>query len=90
MVETCSCGYFFYPLPAGAEYCSYMRHPAWGELPAPPYQPVWPTADLPTAPGSLLIGSPVTVSPGHCFHHLYQKLKTHQLPCTTRCPRPCR
>ncbi|XP_005217258.1 amiloride-sensitive sodium channel subunit delta [Bos indicus] len=56
MVETCSCGYFFYPLPAGAEYCSYMRHPAWG----------------------------------HCFHHLYQKLKTHQLPCTTRCPRPCR
>ncbi|XP_052510045.1 amiloride-sensitive sodium channel subunit delta [Budorcas taxicolor] len=56
MVETCSCGYFFYPLPVGAEYCSYMRHPAWG----------------------------------HCFHRLYQKLKTHQLPCTTRCPRPCR
>ncbi|KAI4536803.1 hypothetical protein MG293_013006 [Ovis ammon polii] len=56
MVETCSCGYFFYPLPVGAEYCSYMRHPAWG----------------------------------HCFHRLYQKLKTHQLPCTTRCPWPCR
>ncbi|XP_043341528.1 amiloride-sensitive sodium channel subunit delta isoform X4 [Cervus canadensis] len=56
MVQTCSCGYFFYPLPAGAKYCSYMRHPAWG----------------------------------HCFHHLYQKLKTHQLPCTTRCPQPCR
>ena len=36
MVQTCSCGYFFYPLPAGAEYCSYMRHPAWGELPALP------------------------------------------------------
>ncbi|XP_057605562.1 amiloride-sensitive sodium channel subunit delta isoform X2 [Hippopotamus amphibius kiboko] len=30
MVETCSCGYFFYPLPAGAQYCSYTRHPAWG------------------------------------------------------------
>ncbi|XP_040501456.1 amiloride-sensitive sodium channel subunit delta [Ursus maritimus] len=30
MVETCSCGYYFYPLPSGAEYCSYARHPAWG------------------------------------------------------------
>ncbi|XP_042850229.1 amiloride-sensitive sodium channel subunit delta [Panthera tigris] len=30
MVETCSCGYYFYPLPAGAQYCSYSRHPAWG------------------------------------------------------------
>ncbi|XP_032350794.1 LOW QUALITY PROTEIN: amiloride-sensitive sodium channel subunit delta [Camelus ferus] len=30
MVQTCSCGYYFYPLPAGAEYCSYLRHPAWG------------------------------------------------------------
>ncbi|XP_074190125.1 LOW QUALITY PROTEIN: epithelial sodium channel subunit delta [Rhinolophus sinicus] len=30
MVETCSCGYYFYPLPAGAEYCSSARHPAWG------------------------------------------------------------
>ncbi|XP_047647375.1 amiloride-sensitive sodium channel subunit delta [Phacochoerus africanus] len=30
MVDTCSCGYYLYPLPAGAEYCSYTRHPAWG------------------------------------------------------------
>ncbi|XP_005620432.1 epithelial sodium channel subunit delta isoform X3 [Canis lupus baileyi] len=30
MVETCSCGYYFYPLPSGAEYCSYTRHPGWG------------------------------------------------------------
>ncbi|KAM5266907.1 epithelial sodium channel subunit delta isoform 2-T2 [Hipposideros larvatus] len=30
MVQTCSCGYYFYPLPAGAEYCSSARHPAWG------------------------------------------------------------
>uniref|UniRef100_A0A8C4M6D4 Sodium channel epithelial 1 subunit delta n=2 Tax=Equus asinus TaxID=9793 RepID=A0A8C4M6D4_EQUAS len=30
MVETCSCGYYLYPLPVGAEYCSYTRHPAWG------------------------------------------------------------
>lgn len=31
MVNTCSCGYYFYPLPAGAQYCSSARHPAWGE-----------------------------------------------------------
>ncbi|XP_045426592.1 amiloride-sensitive sodium channel subunit delta [Pipistrellus kuhlii] len=30
MVNTCSCGYYFFPLPAGAEYCSSARHPAWG------------------------------------------------------------
>uniref|UniRef100_A0A2K5RGP4 Sodium channel epithelial 1 subunit delta n=1 Tax=Cebus imitator TaxID=2715852 RepID=A0A2K5RGP4_CEBIM len=30
MVETCSCGYYLYPLPAGAEHCSSARHPAWG------------------------------------------------------------
>ncbi|XP_014639206.1 PREDICTED: amiloride-sensitive sodium channel subunit delta [Ceratotherium simum simum] len=30
MVETCSCGYYLYPLPVGTEYCSYTRHPAWG------------------------------------------------------------
>lgn len=35
MVETCSCGYLFYPLPSGAEYCSSARHPAWGESPPP-------------------------------------------------------
>ncbi|XP_027470810.2 amiloride-sensitive sodium channel subunit delta [Zalophus californianus] len=56
MVETCSCGYYFYPLPSGAEYCSYARHPAWG----------------------------------HCFYRLYRDLGTHRLPCTSRCPRPCR
>lgn len=31
MVESCSCGYFLHPLPAGAQYCSRARHPAWGE-----------------------------------------------------------
>nr|XP_035945634.1 amiloride-sensitive sodium channel subunit delta isoform X2 [Halichoerus grypus] len=56
MVETCSCGYYFYPLPSGAEYCSFARHPAWG----------------------------------HCFYRLYKDLGTHRLPCTSRCPRPCR
>ncbi|XP_021540026.1 amiloride-sensitive sodium channel subunit delta [Neomonachus schauinslandi] len=56
MVETCSCGYYFYPLPSGAEYCSYARHLAWG----------------------------------HCFYRLYKDLGTHRLPCTSRCPRPCR
>ncbi|KAM6174158.1 epithelial sodium channel subunit delta [Erethizon dorsatum] len=30
MVENCSCGYFLHPLPAGAQYCSRARHPAWG------------------------------------------------------------
>uniref|UniRef100_H0VJS1 Amiloride-sensitive sodium channel subunit delta n=1 Tax=Cavia porcellus TaxID=10141 RepID=H0VJS1_CAVPO len=30
MVESCSCGYFLHPLPAGAQYCSRARHPAWG------------------------------------------------------------
>nr|XP_045244720.1 amiloride-sensitive sodium channel subunit delta isoform X2 [Macaca fascicularis] len=56
MVETCSCGYYLYPLPMGAEHCSSARHPAWG----------------------------------HCFYRLYQDLETHRLPCTSRCPRPCR
>ncbi|XP_036917914.1 amiloride-sensitive sodium channel subunit delta [Sturnira hondurensis] len=56
MLDTCSCGYYFYPLPPGAQYCSSVRHPAWG----------------------------------HCFYRLYRKLETHRLPCTSRCPRPCR
>ncbi|XP_023594556.1 LOW QUALITY PROTEIN: amiloride-sensitive sodium channel subunit delta [Trichechus manatus latirostris] len=30
MVKNCSCGYYRYPLPAGAEYCTYTRHSAWG------------------------------------------------------------
>ncbi|KAM5248752.1 epithelial sodium channel subunit delta [Ctenodactylus gundi] len=30
MVDTCSCGYYLHPLPAGAQYCSHTRHPAWG------------------------------------------------------------
>ncbi|KAK9392066.1 amiloride-sensitive sodium channel subunit delta [Crotalus adamanteus] len=30
MVEKCGCGYYFYPLPSGAEYCNYNKHPAWG------------------------------------------------------------
>lgn len=41
MVETCSCGYYFYPLPSGAEYCSYARHPAWGETPPTPCHCGW-------------------------------------------------
>lgn len=99
MVDTCSCGYYLYPLPAGAEYCSYTRHPAWGEAPSRPS--VWaaegsvpgcPASCTPPHPPSqsLLVGSPVTLSPGHCFYRLYQDLETHRLPCTSRCPRPCR
>ncbi|XP_036599541.1 amiloride-sensitive sodium channel subunit delta [Trichosurus vulpecula] len=30
MIQTCGCGYYFYPLPRGAQYCNYNRHPAWG------------------------------------------------------------
>uniref|UniRef100_A0A8C8SJ93 Sodium channel epithelial 1 subunit delta n=1 Tax=Pelusios castaneus TaxID=367368 RepID=A0A8C8SJ93_9SAUR len=30
MVERCGCGYFYYPLPPGAEYCNYNKHPGWG------------------------------------------------------------
>ncbi|XP_030078006.1 epithelial sodium channel subunit delta [Microcaecilia unicolor] len=30
MVQQCGCGYYFYPLPPGAEYCNYNRHPGWG------------------------------------------------------------
>ncbi|XP_043356137.1 amiloride-sensitive sodium channel subunit delta [Dermochelys coriacea] len=30
MVERCGCGYYYYPLPPGAEYCNYNKHPAWG------------------------------------------------------------
>ncbi|XP_073937716.1 epithelial sodium channel subunit delta [Castor canadensis] len=30
MVENCSCAYYLYPLPAGAQYCSHIQHPAWG------------------------------------------------------------
>ncbi|XP_072464562.1 epithelial sodium channel subunit delta isoform X2 [Notamacropus eugenii] len=30
MIQTCGCGYYFYPLPEGAQYCNYNRHPAWG------------------------------------------------------------
>ncbi|XP_053773785.1 amiloride-sensitive sodium channel subunit delta isoform X2 [Desmodus rotundus] len=56
MLDTCSCGYYFYPLPPGAQYCSSAQHPAWG----------------------------------HCFYRLYRELETHRLPCSSRCPRPCR
>lgn len=31
MVERCGCAYYFYPLPAGAEYCDYTKHVAWGK-----------------------------------------------------------
>ncbi|NWH41556.1 SCNNA protein, partial [Chloropsis hardwickii] len=30
MLRRCGCGYFYYPLPAGARYCDYSRQPAWG------------------------------------------------------------
>uniref|UniRef100_A0A8C4UUD4 Sodium channel epithelial 1 subunit delta n=1 Tax=Falco tinnunculus TaxID=100819 RepID=A0A8C4UUD4_FALTI len=30
MVQKCGCGYYYYPLPPGAEYCDYNKQPAWG------------------------------------------------------------
>ncbi|XP_010135402.1 PREDICTED: amiloride-sensitive sodium channel subunit alpha-like [Buceros rhinoceros silvestris] len=30
MVKKCGCGYYYYPLPPGAEYCDYNKQPAWG------------------------------------------------------------
>ncbi|NXU45387.1 SCNNA protein, partial [Drymodes brunneopygia] len=30
MVRECGCGYYYYPLPAGARYCDYNTQPAWG------------------------------------------------------------
>uniref|UniRef100_A0A6J0UKM8 Epithelial sodium channel subunit alpha n=1 Tax=Pogona vitticeps TaxID=103695 RepID=A0A6J0UKM8_9SAUR len=30
MVEQCGCGHYIYPLPAGAVYCDYTKHIAWG------------------------------------------------------------
>nr|XP_010298429.1 PREDICTED: amiloride-sensitive sodium channel subunit alpha-like [Balearica regulorum gibbericeps] len=30
MVQKCGCGYYYYPLPPGAEYCNYNKQPAWG------------------------------------------------------------
>ncbi|XP_040276107.1 amiloride-sensitive sodium channel subunit delta [Bufo bufo] len=30
MIETCGCGYYFYPLLPGMEYCNYNKHPGWG------------------------------------------------------------
>ncbi|NWX56464.1 SCNNA protein, partial [Promerops cafer] len=30
MLQHCGCGYYYYPLPAGARYCDYNRQPAWG------------------------------------------------------------
>ncbi|KAM9299332.1 epithelial sodium channel subunit delta [Gastrophryne carolinensis] len=30
MIELCGCGYYFYPLPPGEEYCNYNKHPGWG------------------------------------------------------------
>ncbi|NWI63147.1 SCNNA protein, partial [Todus mexicanus] len=30
MVQECGCGYYYYPLPPGAEYCDYNKQPAWG------------------------------------------------------------
>ncbi|XP_063001522.1 amiloride-sensitive sodium channel subunit delta [Elgaria multicarinata webbii] len=30
MIEKCGCGYYYYQLPPGAEYCNYNKHPAWG------------------------------------------------------------
>uniref|UniRef100_A0A803WEF2 Sodium channel epithelial 1 subunit delta n=1 Tax=Ficedula albicollis TaxID=59894 RepID=A0A803WEF2_FICAL len=31
MLQECGCGYYYYPLPAGARPCDYSRHPGWGE-----------------------------------------------------------
>ncbi|XP_056399577.1 amiloride-sensitive sodium channel subunit delta [Hyla sarda] len=30
MIEKCGCGYYFYPLPPGTEYCDYNKHTGWG------------------------------------------------------------
>ncbi|XP_016158911.1 PREDICTED: amiloride-sensitive sodium channel subunit delta [Ficedula albicollis] len=30
MLQECGCGYYYYPLPAGARPCDYSRHPGWG------------------------------------------------------------
>ncbi|NWI48106.1 SCNNA protein, partial [Picathartes gymnocephalus] len=30
MLRECGCGYYYYPLPAGAQHCDYNRQPAWG------------------------------------------------------------
>ncbi|XP_075697057.1 epithelial sodium channel subunit delta [Rhinoderma darwinii] len=30
MIENCGCGYYFYPLLPGMEYCDYNKHPGWG------------------------------------------------------------
>ncbi|XP_075134546.1 epithelial sodium channel subunit delta [Leptodactylus fuscus] len=30
MIQTCGCGYYFYPLPPGTEYCNYNKYPGWG------------------------------------------------------------
>uniref|UniRef100_A0A670JAM8 Uncharacterized protein n=1 Tax=Podarcis muralis TaxID=64176 RepID=A0A670JAM8_PODMU len=31
MIEDCGCGYYYYPLPPGTEYCNYNKHPNWGK-----------------------------------------------------------
>lgn len=69
MVETCSCGYYLHPLPSGAEYCSYARHPAWGETPHPlPLRvergPALSACKALQHPGSTLVGSSVN-RPSH-------------------------
>ncbi|XP_075459775.1 epithelial sodium channel subunit delta isoform X2 [Ascaphus truei] len=30
MIHQCGCGYYFYPLPPGKEYCNYNKYPGWG------------------------------------------------------------
>ncbi|XP_075045837.1 epithelial sodium channel subunit delta [Mixophyes fleayi] len=30
MIEQCGCGYYFYPLLPGMEYCDYNKYPGWG------------------------------------------------------------
>ncbi|NXB52338.1 SCNNA protein, partial [Leucopsar rothschildi] len=30
MLRECGCGYYYYPLPAGARHCDYNRQPGWG------------------------------------------------------------
>ncbi|XP_060615090.2 amiloride-sensitive sodium channel subunit delta [Anolis sagrei] len=38
MIEKCGCGYYYYPLPSGAEYCNYNKHPGWGHCFYPLYK----------------------------------------------------
>uniref|UniRef100_H3BHF6 Sodium channel epithelial 1 subunit delta n=1 Tax=Latimeria chalumnae TaxID=7897 RepID=H3BHF6_LATCH len=29
LIQECGCGYYYYPLPPGAQYCNYNKYPSW-------------------------------------------------------------